>query len=34
MKNQRGVTLVELLVTIAIMGAIFIPISTDAYYIH
>ena len=27
MKNQRGVTLVELLVTIVIMGAIFVPIS-------
>ena len=27
MKNQRGVTLVELLVVILIMGAIFVPIS-------
>ena len=26
-KNQRGVTLVELLVVILIMGAIFVPIS-------
>ena len=27
MKNQRGVTLVELLVVILVMGVIFVPIS-------
>ena len=32
MKNQRGVTLVELLVIIVIMGAIFIPISMMFIY--
>ena len=32
MKNQRGVTLVELLVIIVIMGAIFIPISMMLFY--
>ena len=32
MKNQRGVTLVEILVIIAIMGAIFIPISMMLIY--
>lgn len=32
MKNEHGVTLVELLVTIAIMGAVFIPISMMVNY--
>ena len=32
MKNERGITLVELLVTLAIMGAIFIPISMMLLY--
>ena len=32
MKNQRGVTLVELLVVILIMGAIFAPISMMVKY--
>ena len=32
MKNQRGVTLIELLVIIVIMGAIFIPISMMLIY--
>lgn len=32
MKNQRGVTLVELLVIIVIMGAIFVPISMMLIY--
>ena len=32
MKNQRGVTLVELLVIIAIMGVIFVPISMMLIY--
>ncbi len=32
MKNQRGVTLVELLVVIVIMGAIFVPISMMLNY--
>ena len=32
MKNQSGVTLVELLVIIVIMGAIFIPISMMVIY--
>ena len=32
MKNQRGVTLIELLVIIVIMGAIFVPISMMLIY--
>ena len=32
MKNQRGVTLVELLVIIVIMGVIFVPISLMLNY--
>ena len=32
MKNQRGVTLIELLVIIVIMGVIFIPISMMLKY--
>ena len=32
LKNQRGVTLIELLVIIVIMGAIFVPISMMVIY--